>query len=299
MRYVLVSTPLGRHGHGAECFSLCSSAEAERVATELTRCSKSRHTVDDGRVLINSGEDAPTYLSTAELARDEAVVRGDMNGDNAVGLNISTAAVDTTGQLYRGSILSQDFYVFGKFEGHDSAVKGASLSGALLEADGVTAWESYSGYSVASGLDTSYLDEDNYRVEQRTVILQNDDNVNEVLRFDFELHASDLTDARGDRITSCTLIEDSETGKQLTPQELAALEKTYQRDADGDGKAELRSRMRGEVTDLLGDALACGLEVHPYTLRAEEGFLALGAEGRPQPMEAEAQQLLILALSSF
>ncbi|MEL0131482.1 MAG: hypothetical protein VW880_08730, partial [Betaproteobacteria bacterium] len=194
-----------------------------------------RLTFDDNRVLIESGEDAPEYLSHAALARDEAVSKQDLNDDDAVGLNISTTAVDTTGELYSGSILGQEFYVFGKFEGHDSSTEGASLSGALLEADGEAAWEVYTGYSIVSGMDTSYEDENQQLVQQRTVLLQNDDNANEILRFDFELHTSELTDRSGEAITSFKLIENGDTGKELTPQELVALEKNHKRDLDQDG----------------------------------------------------------------
>ena len=56
-----------------------------------------------------------------------------------------------------------------------------------------------------------------------------------MLRFDFEVHTSALTDARGNAITSFKLIENDDTGKELTPHELAALEKAYKRDADQDG----------------------------------------------------------------
>lgn len=194
-----------------------------------------RLTFDDARVLIETGDDAPAYLDYASLARDEAVTGQDHNADGAVGLNISTTAVDVTGQLYTGSILEQDFYVFGKFDGHDSSTEGASLSGALLEADGEVAWEAWSGFSIVSGLDTSFEDDNGDMVQQRTVLLQNDNNANEVLRFDFELHTSDLTNARGEAVTSFKLIEDEYTGKELTPQELAALERQHQRDLDQDG----------------------------------------------------------------
>ncbi len=194
-----------------------------------------RLTFDDSRVLIQDGEDAPVYLDHAALARDEAVTKADRNGDGSVGLNISTTAVDSTGDLYTGSILGQEFYVFGNFGNHDSAIKGASLSGALLEADGETAWEAYAGYSVVSGIDTSYDDGAGSIVEQRTVLLQSDNNADEVLRFDFEVHTSALADARGNAITSFKLLENADTGKELTPHELAALEKATGRDADGDG----------------------------------------------------------------
>ena len=194
-----------------------------------------RLTFDDSRVLIQDGDDAPVYLDQAALARDEAVTKADRNGDGYVGLNISNTAVDTTGDLYTGSILGQEFLVFGNFGNHDSTTKGASLSGALLEADGDTAWEAYAGYSVVAGMDTSYDDGAGSTVEQRTVLLKSDDNADEVLRFDFEVHTSALTDARGNAITSFKLIENADTGKELTPHELAALEKVHQRDADGDG----------------------------------------------------------------
>ena len=196
-----------------------------------------RLTFDDSRVLIQDGDDAPVYLDHAALARDEAVTKGDHNGDGAVGLNISSTAVDATGDLYTGSILGQEFYVFGDFGNHNSATKGASLSGALVEADGETAWEVFPGFSVVAGIDTSYDDgtDTGTIVEQRTILLQNDDNANEVLRFDFEVHTSALTDARGDAITSFKLIENDDTGKELTPHELAAIEKAYKRDADQDG----------------------------------------------------------------
>ena len=196
-----------------------------------------RLTFDDSRVLIQTGDDAPQYLDHAALARDEAVTKGDRNGDGYLGLNISTTAVDTTGDLYTGSILGQEFYVFGNFGNHDSATKGASLSGALLEADGETAWAAYPGFSVVAGIDTSYDDgtDTGTIVEQRTILLKSDDNANEVLRFDFEVHTSALTDARGNAITSFKLIENSDTGKELTPHELAALEKAHKRDADRDG----------------------------------------------------------------
>ena len=193
-----------------------------------------RLTFDHSRTLIQTGAEAPAYLDRATLARDEAVSNGDRNGDGSVGLNISTTAVDATGDLYTGSILGQEFYVFGNFGNHDSATKGASLSGALLEADGETAWEAYAGFSVVAGIDTSY-DDAGSKVEQRTILLQSDDDANEVLRFDFEVHTSALTLARGAAITSFKLVDNADTGKELTPQELAALEKAHKRDADQDG----------------------------------------------------------------
>lgn len=62
-------------------------------------------------------------------------------------------------------------------------------------------------------------------------------------------------------------------------------------DANGDGKAELGTRNTGLVHPLLGRALKAGLQVHPYTLRAEENFLTQTPNGISQTALAEAVQL--------
>ena len=63
-------------------------------------------------------------------------------------------------------------------------------------------------------------------------------------------------------------------------------------DADGDGRAEMAMRLTGEQTPLLRMARTAGLAVHPYTLRPEEPFLALRADGTPQSFGEELDQLL-------
>lgn len=70
-------------------------------------------------------------------------------------------------------------------------------------------------------------------------------------------------------------------------------------DANGDGKAELGFRITGMAHPMLGWALAAGLQVHPYTLRAEEGFLAQTPGGIPQSVVAEAVQLYGLGVQGF
>ncbi|MGH8025214.1 MAG: glycerophosphodiester phosphodiesterase family protein, partial [Pseudoxanthomonas sp.] len=70
-------------------------------------------------------------------------------------------------------------------------------------------------------------------------------------------------------------------------------------DANRDGKAELASQSTGLVHPMLGWALKAGLQVHPYTLRAEESFLAQTSGGIPQSVIAEAVQLYGLGVQGF
>lgn len=70
-------------------------------------------------------------------------------------------------------------------------------------------------------------------------------------------------------------------------------------DGNGDGQAEIGSRLTGEVHPLLARALAAGLLVHPYTLRAEERFLTLHPNGVPQSVTGEVVQLLGLGVDGF
>lgn len=70
-------------------------------------------------------------------------------------------------------------------------------------------------------------------------------------------------------------------------------------DADGDGKAELGTRNTGIVHPMLGRALKAGLQVHPYTLRAEENFLTQTPNGVSQTALAEAVQLYSMGVQGF
>jgi glycerophosphoryl diester phosphodiesterase len=58
-------------------------------------------------------------------------------------------------------------------------------------------------------------------------------------------------------------------------------------DGNGDGRAQIARRLTGEVTQLVNDAHAAGLQVHPYTLRDEEAFQALRADGTVRPVAEE------------
>ncbi|WP_332687891.1 glycerophosphodiester phosphodiesterase family protein, partial [Devosia sp.] len=70
-------------------------------------------------------------------------------------------------------------------------------------------------------------------------------------------------------------------------------------DANRDGKAELASQGTGLVHPMLGWALKAGMQVHPYTLRAEESYLAQTPGGIPQSVVAEAVQLYGLGVQGF
>ncbi len=70
-------------------------------------------------------------------------------------------------------------------------------------------------------------------------------------------------------------------------------------DTNGDGAAEVITRLTGEVHPFLARALDAGLLVHPYTLRAEEPFLTLHPNGVPQNVVGEAVQLYGLGVQGF
>ena len=70
-------------------------------------------------------------------------------------------------------------------------------------------------------------------------------------------------------------------------------------DGDGDGNAEISTQLTGEVFPLVDYAHDAGLQVHPYTLRNEEQFLTLDAEGNPQTPEDEFKQLIELGVDGF
>ncbi|MEO1004800.1 MAG: esterase-like activity of phytase family protein, partial [Cyanobacteria bacterium J06638_38] len=70
-------------------------------------------------------------------------------------------------------------------------------------------------------------------------------------------------------------------------------------DGDGDGNAEITTQLTGEVFPLVDFAHDAGLQVHPYTLRDEERFLTLDAEGEPQTPEEEITQLVEIGVDGF
>ncbi|WP_262562784.1 esterase-like activity of phytase family protein [Acaryochloris sp. CCMEE 5410] len=70
-------------------------------------------------------------------------------------------------------------------------------------------------------------------------------------------------------------------------------------DGNGDGNAEITTQLTGKVTSFVDDAHAAGLQVHPYTLRNEERFLTLNADGTPQTPEEEIKQLIDIGVDGF
>jgi glycerophosphoryl diester phosphodiesterase len=54
------------------------------------------------------------------------------------------------------------------------------------------------------------------------------------------------------------------------------------------------ARLTGAVHPMLANARAVGLQVHPYTVRAEDRYLALDADGRPMDAQAEVRRLFAL-----
>jgi glycerophosphoryl diester phosphodiesterase len=70
-------------------------------------------------------------------------------------------------------------------------------------------------------------------------------------------------------------------------------------DGNGDGVAEITTQLTGEVFPLIDFAHNAGLQVHPYTLRNEERYLTVDAEGNPQPPGDEFRQLIELGVDGF
>ncbi|MEL7359062.1 MAG: glycerophosphodiester phosphodiesterase family protein [Cyanobacteria bacterium J06560_6] len=70
-------------------------------------------------------------------------------------------------------------------------------------------------------------------------------------------------------------------------------------DGNGDGVAEITSRLTGEIFPLIDFAHDAGLQVHPYTLRDEERFLTLNPDGTPQTTGEEFRQLIELGADGF
>lgn len=70
-------------------------------------------------------------------------------------------------------------------------------------------------------------------------------------------------------------------------------------DGNGDGVAQISSQLTGEIFPLIELAHDAGLLVHPYTLRNEENFLVLNADGTAQSPEDEFRQLIGLGADGF
>ncbi|CCQ59424.1 Glycerophosphoryl diester phosphodiesterase [Crocosphaera watsonii WH 0402] len=70
-------------------------------------------------------------------------------------------------------------------------------------------------------------------------------------------------------------------------------------DGDGDGNAEIRSQLTGEVRPYVEWAHDAGMQIHPYTHRNEERYLTLNPDGTPQTPESELEQLFGLGVDGI
>ncbi|MBE7380098.1 MAG: esterase-like activity of phytase family protein [Leptolyngbya sp. SIO1E4] len=70
-------------------------------------------------------------------------------------------------------------------------------------------------------------------------------------------------------------------------------------DGNDDGVAAITTQLTGEIFPLIDFAHDAGLQVHPYTLRDEERFLTLNADGTPQSTGDEFRQLIELGADGF
>ncbi len=70
-------------------------------------------------------------------------------------------------------------------------------------------------------------------------------------------------------------------------------------DGDGDGVPRITRQYTGEVTSLVEDAHAAGLEVVPYTLRDEEPFRTLDPDGSVPGPQDEYRKFIHLGVDGF
>jgi len=70
-------------------------------------------------------------------------------------------------------------------------------------------------------------------------------------------------------------------------------------DGNDDGIAQITSQLTGEIFPFIDFAHDAGLQIHPYTLRDEENFLTLNADGTPQSTGDEFRQLIELGADGF
>lgn len=156
-------------------------------------------------------------LTLADLSALEATAKRDLNGDGITGVKILTTK-DKVGGLQLGTAAGRDYLLVG------SNPKGLTdLSTALVNSEGA-AW----GTTADGTFDTEIFDKttdtavltqdgDNHKL---FVARKNDDATTTVHQYSFD--------------ASYTLIEDDDTGKELSDIELADAEKASSRDIDGD-----------------------------------------------------------------
>lgn len=70
-------------------------------------------------------------------------------------------------------------------------------------------------------------------------------------------------------------------------------------DGNGDGVPLIRRQLTGEVTGLVEDAHAAGLEVVPYTIRDDEPFQALDPDGSVPDPQDEYRKFIDLGVDGF
>ena len=70
-------------------------------------------------------------------------------------------------------------------------------------------------------------------------------------------------------------------------------------DGDGDGNAEIRTQLTGEVFPLIKLAHDAGLRVNVYTLRDEERYLTLNPDGSVQTPQQEVEDLIRLGVDGL
>lgn len=153
-----------------------------------------------------------TTISARELASAESIHRRDLNSDSFFGLEIEANAIDSTGGLFQGNILGQDFLLVGNKLGSGTQRKPTDLSGALINSVG-SAWEAPVGFSIKAAVKSS----DNATL---SIYAVSDSDETEVLKFVFSYDIDNKTYnvdpdyIAGELLTAETLAEDESAARR-------------------------------------------------------------------------------------
>lgn len=178
---------------------------------------------DANKVLKSEFKDGKV-LSVADVAREEISRNRNLNSDNALGLNISPAAIDAFGGLFKGSIQGEDYYLVGNSLKSSNKVAGAvPLSAALLNESGDAGWKELVGTSISSIVQSKDLSSAGTPSSVQVYATKSTSDFNtQVLKFNFSL----------DSDTGNYILNSDPEGIVLNAFELASAEKNAERNLD-------------------------------------------------------------------
>jgi len=244
------------------------------------------------RVVLNEDSGLEyTEPSISDFSLIEDDVNRDLNGDNAVGVKITSTA-DKLGGLHVGTAFGKDFLVYGA-----TVPQASNLTSALTNGDG-TAW----GTDEDGGFDTEVYDSatDKLSFKKRSIVIDDE----EVIRYDLYVArtvGSDTTVKKYAFDGEFKLIEDDYTGVALSGIALATAEKDTGRDLDGDKVIGAKYVASIDKTGGLHTALIGGKTYYVYSaLKPEKGMtlenkVLYGDDGEtPWTIDTDANHIIAI-----